>query len=192
MNATTTPPAPLPAPPLMTAEEFLNLHGHESGVELIRGRVVRTPMPGGKHGEVCFNTAVIIGGFVKRQGLGRVMSNDTFIRTGTGPDTFRGADVCYLSYARLPKEQETPDGPIPAPDLVVEVRSPTDRLHQLAGKAAEYLDAGVAVVVVLDPQTASAAVFRPDELARRFDTEAELALPDVLPGFAVPVTAFFE
>lgn len=192
MNATATPSAPLPATPLMTAEEFLKLHGHECNVELVKGRVVRYPMPGGKHGTVCLNAAILIGGFVKRTGLGRAMSNDTFVRTGSGPDTFRGADVCFLSYARLPKEQETPDGPIPAPDLVVEVRSPTDRMKQLSEKAYEYIDAGVAVVVVLLPETKTAAVFRNDELPVRLDGTAELTLPDVLPGFAVPVGAFFE
>lgn len=120
------------------------------------------------------------------------MTNDTFIRTASSPDTFRGADVCFLSYARFPQDQETPDGPIPAPDLVIEVRSPTDRLNQLTDKATEYLEAGVAVVVVLMPATQTAAVYRDEDLPVRLDRDDIMTLPDVLPGFAVPVRAFFE
>ena len=101
-----TMPTPAPASPLMTAAEFLAQYGNQSGVELVKGRVVRLPMPGGKHGEVYINAGAIIREFVKRLGLGRVMSNDTFIQVESDPDTFRGADVCFLSYERLPKDQE--------------------------------------------------------------------------------------
>jgi len=185
-------PAPVPAMPLMTAEEFLAQYGDESGVELIKGRVVRDPMPGGKHGEVCMAAGFIIREFVKQHGLGRVMSNDTLIRTTDAPASFRGADVCFISYSRLPKDKETPSGPVPSPDLVVEVRSPTDRINKLTAKAAEYLEAGVAVVVVLIPETQSAAIFRPDSLPVQLAADAELTLPDLLPGFSVPVRKFFE
>ena len=53
MNPSATLPAPIPASPLMTAQEFLRIHGDDSGVELVKGRVVRCPMPGAQHGEVC-------------------------------------------------------------------------------------------------------------------------------------------
>ena len=179
--------------PFVTAEEFVKLHGHESGVELVKGRVVRCPMPGVKHGEVCLNAGSIIRDFVKRHGLGRVVSNDTSVRTGTSPDTYRGGDICFISYAVLPKDREPPEGPFEQPpELVVEVRSPTDRLNQLTAKATEYLEAGVKAVVILDPKTESAAVFRMDELPQRFSNGDELSFPDILPGFAVAVRTFFE
>jgi Uma2 family endonuclease len=188
-TATTVPPTPA----LMTAEEFVKLHGDESGVELVKGRVVRYPMPGFDHGEVCSKANYFVTRHVIEHGLGQVVSNDTFVRVTTNPDTYRGADVCFISYARLPKEQPRPKGPLEVPpELVVEVRSPTDRLSQLTAKAFEYLEAGVTVVVVLDPNTESAAVFRAEELPQRFSNGDELTLPDVLPGFGVPVRKFFE
>jgi len=190
--ATATSTAPVPTAPLMTAEEFLAHHVHERGVELVRGRLVRLPVPGGQHGEVCLNAGAIIREFVKRLGLGRVLSNDTFTRTHDEPASFRGADICFISYSRLPKDQKTPIGAVSSPDLVVEVRSPTDRLKTLSDKAYEYLDAGVAVVVLLVPETETAAIFRPESLPVPVAADAELTLPDVLPGFAVPLRAFFE
>jgi Uma2 family endonuclease len=176
----------------MTGEEFLALHGDESGVELVEGRVVRYPMPGAKHGKVCAKATFYLTKYVMEHDLGQVMSNDTFVRTAKEPDSFRGADVCFISYARLPKEQELPRGPIPTPDLIVEVRSPTDRMKAMIEKAYEYLDVGVAVVVQLFPETQTAVVFRPDDIPQPFPSDAELTLPDVLPGFSVPVRSFFE
>jgi len=178
----------------MTAAEFVRLHGDESGVELVKGRVVRCPMPGVEHGEVCGNAYTHLREFVRPNGLGRVMTNDTFVRVGTNPDSYRGADVCYISYTRLPKEQPSPKGPLEQPpELVVEVRSPTDRLGDIQIKVGEYLNAGVTVVVILDPAVDAAAVYREsEEIPQRFSNGDELTLPDILPGFAVPVRELFE
>lgn len=180
-------------PALVSGDEFLRLHGDESGVELVDGVITRLPMPGSEHGEVCVNTVLAIGGFVKSHNLGRVMSNDTFVRTRTNPDGCRGADVLFVSYATLPADVPTPKGPLTPPlELVVKVRSPSDSYSQVSAKAFEYLEAGVKVVLVLDPETASAGVFRPNELPRRFHNGDTVTIPDVLPGFAVPVAKFFE
>jgi Uma2 family endonuclease len=181
------------APPLVTADEFLRLHGEESGVELVSGVIVRIPMPGSEHGEVCGNAYHFIREVAKRDKLGRVMSNDTFVRTRMNPDGFRGADVVFVSYATLPADQPTPKGPLTPPlELVVEVRSPSDSVRAVSDKAYEYLEAGVKVVLVLDPETESAGVFRLNELPQRFHNGDTVTIPDVLPGFAVPVKQFFE
>lgn len=183
--STTTPP--------MTADEFLKLYGDESGVELIKGQVVRLPTPGGVHGEVCLNAGAIIRDFVKANRRGRVMSNDTFVRTRANPDGCRGADVLFVSYATLPPDQPTPTGALTPPlELAVEVRSPTNTILEMTAKANEYHDAGVKVVLILDPEAELAAVFRADELPFRLHNGDVLTRPDVLPGFAVPVKRFFE
>jgi Uma2 family endonuclease len=151
-------------------------------------------MPGGPHGLIAGNVTAILHNFVREHSLGRVFSNDTFTRTRTKEttSTVRGPDVAFVSFARMPKGP-VPSGPLPvSPDLAIEVRSPTDRIPQLSSKATEYLDAGVTVVLVLDPDTESVAIYRENELPIRMHNGDELALPDVLPGFAVPVKKFFE
>jgi Uma2 family endonuclease len=191
----TVPTAVLPVAqgPLLTAEEFAKLHGDEVNVELVKGRLVRPPMPGAEHGEVCSRATYFLMGHALEHDFGRVMSNDTFVRTGTNPDTYRGADVCLISYARLPKDQALPKGPLEtAPDLVVEVRSPHDRIGDIQIKVGEYLNAGVSVVVVLDPGIDAATVYRQtEEIPQRFSNGDELTILDLLPGFAVPVLRFF-
>src|SRR5262249_14134668 len=150
------------------------------------------PMPGAEHAEVCLSAGAILRETAKQGGLGRVMSNDTFIRTT--PDTYRGADVCFINYARLPKEQPRPKGPLEVPpEVVFGVRSPTDRTGDIQIKVGEYLNAGVTVVVVLDPNIEAATVYRQTEdIPQRFSNGDELTLPDVLPGFSASVRRFFE
>jgi len=175
----------------MTADEFLRLHGDESGIELVNGQIVRLPMTGGRHGEVCGHAAYAIGSFVKGNKLGRMATNHTFIVTS--PTSVRGADVLFVSYAILPTNMPTPVGALTPPlELVVEVRSPTDSFADLDDKADEYLRAGVRVVLVLDPETESAGVYRLNELPHRFHNGDVVTLPEVLPGFAVPASRFFE
>ncbi len=186
----------------LTVAEFLKKYGHCSGVELVRGRVVWAgraarptsggfPMPEFKHGVICQRAARAVSDFVDANKLGWVAINDTFVTVDADNETVRGADVLYISYARLPQ------GPIPedlnaSPELVIEVRSPTDRWSQLFGKVGEYLGAGVAVVVVLDPNTETVSIYRDDGRQQILTTADELTIPDVLPGFAVPVAQFFE
>jgi Uma2 family endonuclease len=175
----------------MTVEEFFKLHGNESNVDLVRGQVVRYPMPGSRHAVICLNAGSILREFVRAKKLGRAMSNDPLIRISD--DTTLGADVCFVSYAKLPADQRSPEGVLElAPDLVVEVRSPSDLWTDLFGKVHDYLNVGVPVVIILDPPTESASVYRPGTRQQIFEKDQTLTIPDVLPGFEVSVARFFE
>lgn len=187
MSTPTTPAAP---PVLMTADEFTARYANVHA-ELVKGVVKEYPVPWPKHGKICATISGLLWIHVSNTDLGHVMSNDSWIRTGTNPDTVRGGDVCYFSYERLPKG-EVPEGLLPVvPDLVVEVRSPSDRWTALLLKSGEYLAAGVRVVVVLDPSVAAVTVYRPDEVPQVLHNSDELTLPDVLPGFAVTINRLF-
>jgi Uma2 family endonuclease len=178
--------------PLLTAEQFRQLPDNGQPRELVRGRVVPMNVPAPLHGYVCGNVIGILRDFVLKHDLGRVMGNDSGVVTERDPDTVRGADVSYYSFLRLPK------GPLPegylsvAPELVFEVRSPADRWKKVLAKVAEYLNAGVAVVCVLDAPTRTAHVYSEDEPTRVVQADQDLVLQDVLPGFRSPVRSFFE
>jgi Uma2 family endonuclease len=175
----------------MTTDEFLRLHGDESGIELVDGQIRRIPMPGFDHGQVCFKAALVIGNHVVANNLGRMTTNDSFVRITERKCL--GADLMFVSYATLPPDQPVPVGAITPPvDLVVEVRSPSDTIGEMTDKATAYLRAGVRVVMVLDPETDSAAIHRPEEVPIRLHNGDTVTLPDVLPGFAVPVGRFFD
>jgi len=185
--------AALPAAPaLLSASEFLRLHGGECGVDLVKGRIAREPMPTPEHGRICFRAALLLNAFIEPRDLGRIMTNDSFVFTRRTPDSVRGADVCFISHARLPKDQPLPNGPLETPpELVVEVRSASDRLRNILDKIDDYLEAGVDVVILLEPAAAFATLFRKGS-EQQLAAEDELTLPDILPGFSDPVRRFFE
>jgi Uma2 family endonuclease len=177
---------------LITAEQFGQRPDPGYPEELVRGRVVAMSVPDRRHGYVCGRADRIFGNFVDSHDLGRVLSNDSGVIVERDPDTVRGADVAYYSYARLPK------GPLPAgygpepPELVVEVRSENDRWPEILEKVLEYLNAGVLLVVVLDPEPRAAHVFSAGDPPKRLLSEEELTLPGILENFRVRVGRFFE
>jgi Uma2 family endonuclease len=150
------------------------------------------PPPISFHGLVCARFVSILAGFVEQHSLGLVLSNDSGVITERDPDTVRGADVCYYSKAKIHGDLPRDRYLDVVPDLVVEVRSPTDRWQKVLAKVSEYLTAGVIVVVVADPATDSALVYRDEGLPQTFGPNDTLTIPDLLPGFGVPVARLYR
>jgi Uma2 family endonuclease len=176
---------------LMTIEEYSKLDNGQY-TELVRGRIVEINPPQSRHGVVCLNAAAIFRNFVKQHDLGRVPANEAGVITQRDPDTLRGADVSYYSYSRLPKGQTGPGYfPVP-PELVVEVRSLGDRWARVLEKVAEYLNAGVDVICVVDDASQTVRVYDGEEPERVLQFGEVLTLPSILPGFQTPIEAFFE
>lgn len=176
---------------LLTAEEYAALPDDGKHTELVRGRIVEMPSPTPSHGYLCLNIGSTLREYVKARDLGRVVSNDSGVKTERGPDTVRGPDVAFYSFARVPKGP-LPEGYWPAPELVFEVRSPSDRWAAITAKVGEYLAAGVLAVCVLDPETESLGVYSEHELPRRLTADDDLTLPEVFPDFRLPVKQLFE
>ncbi len=186
MSKTTTPET------LLTAEQFAKRPDGGLPEELVRGRIVTMTVPKPRHGYPCNTAGRVFGNFVDEHGLGRVLNNDSGVITGRDPDTVRGADVAFYSYKRLPPG-DLPDQYLDiAPELVVEVRSPGDLWPRMLAKIAEYLEAGVSTVVVLDDQHRSAHVFGDDGTHQVLGPDDELAFRALLGNFKVAVRRFFE
>jgi Uma2 family endonuclease len=78
-----------------------------------------------------------------------------------------------------------------APDLAVEVVSPSDRAAEVLAKVAEYLEAGTRLVWVVYPQTQKIVVYRPSADVQMLSVSDTLEGGDVVPGFACPVAEVF-
>ena len=177
--------------PLMTAEEFVERYDGQP-YELAKGVVEEVTMPKSiLHGVACLNIGANLRAHARDRDCGFVASNDTWIRTVRSPDSVRGPDVFYISYSRQPKGSLTDDMIEVIPELVVEVRSPSDPWSKVLTKTLEYLDSKVSVVVILDPATKSAIIYRENEAPKTFAPDQDLVVPDVLPGFAVNVGSLF-
>jgi Uma2 family endonuclease len=183
--------APANPRPSLTAEQFAGRPDPGCPEELVRGRIVPIPPPGPRHGAVCNKVGRLLGNFIEDHDLGHILSNDSGIITQRGPDTVRGADIAFSSYGRLPKGPLPSTYPEVAPELVIEVRSPRDRWPKILIKVAEYLDAGSLLVVVLDPEPRTAYVQHADGPPQVLGPEDELAFPDWLGGFRMPLRRVF-
>jgi Uma2 family endonuclease len=82
------------------------------------------------------------------------------------PDTVRAPDVAFVSADRLPPPAQRVFFLALAPDLVVEVLSPSDRARDVHDKMHEYLAAGVRLVWLVDPRAQRITVYLPDRTAR--------------------------
>jgi len=177
---------------LLTAADYARLPANGRPTELVRGRIVEMNPPFPRHGQICGMVTCRLGSFADAHDLGHVLCNSTAIITERGPDTVRGADVCFYSYKKVPR------GPLPreylpvVPDAIFEIRSAEDRWRKIQRKVSEYLEAGVSVVCVLDEPPPTIYVYTADEPVRILQADDELVLPDVLPGFRVAVRRFFE
>lgn len=89
---------------LLTIDEYAELPDDGRRTELVRGRLIELTQPNFLHGYVCSEMSFLLNAWVKAQGLGRVIGNDSGVITEHDPDTLRGADVAYYSFERLPKE----------------------------------------------------------------------------------------
>ena len=101
----------------------------------------------------------------------------------------RSPDAAYVRKDRLPNLTE---GFVPvAPDLAVEVLSPSDRLADAMSKVTMYLQAGVRLVWLVDPSERTVTIIRPDGALKLLEEGDTLDGDDVLPGFSVPVAEIF-
>lgn len=180
-------------PRLISAAEFGRMPNDGTKTELVRGRIVRLPVPRPYHGFICGRVFRYLDRYAEDNKSGTVFSNNSGVITEREPDTVRGADVSYYSFSRLPAGRIAQEEYYEVvPELVVEVRSPSDRWQKTLQKVSECLSAGVAIVVVIDPSNKSANVYRDEGSPETIGPEDTLTVPDLLPGFSVPIARFFE
>jgi Uma2 family endonuclease len=169
---------------LMTADELLRDQPANKRSELIRGRLVVREPAGGRHGRVTMRVARHLADYVEEHELGGVYAAETGFKLESDPDTVRAPDVAYIVKDRLPASE--PRGyPDYAPDLVVEVLGSDDRPGQVLAKVGDWLNAGVRLVWVVDPERRAARVYRADGSGSLLAADDALNGEDLLPGFSL-------
>jgi len=177
---------------LLTAEQFALLPSPEDGSqqELVNGVIVTMPPPSTYHGLCCNEIVFRLNAHVRPQKLGHVAINDGGILVSRKPDTVRGPDIAYWSRERMPEPPRTGYAEI-APDLVVEVMSPSDVFTQMLRKVQQYLRAGVGEIWIVVPDDRSIAVCRGGREQVILSNGETLTGSEVLPGFSCPVADLF-
>ena len=177
----------------LSAHEFAAMPEPEDGYryELVRGRLVREPLPAPVHGRIEALLVARLHEFVERSGAGVVLSNTGFLLE-RDPDTVRGPDVAYVRSDRVPASGYGTEFWQLGPDLAIEVRSPSNRNGAMIEKVTAYLAAGSRLVWVVDPRRRTVTIHSPEREARILNSGSALDGEDVLPGFRMPLSELFS
>lgn len=176
---------------ITTAEQLAGVANSGKWTELVRGRLVVREPPGTHHGRVSASVLVLLGSFAKARRAGTVVAQDTGFRIGADPDTVRAPDAAFLDVERSKRITRRGYAAV-APNLVVEVLSPDDRPAEVLEKVADWLNAGVELTWVVDPERREVRVHRADGSLALLDDGSTLDGEDVLPGFTCAVRELFD
>ena len=176
---------------LITADELLQIpDGDGRRYELVRGVLIEKMPTGDPHGDTTALTTYILTQYTFDSDYGAVRTGEPGYRLERGPDTVRAPDVAWIAPGRIPPG--TQGYPELAPDLAVEVKSPSNSNPEMAAKAQMWLCYGSQAAVTLDPATTSAIVYRPNTEPMALGEDDALDLNDIMPGFSCQVWRFFR
>jgi len=177
----------------LTDEQFYQLCQNNRELKFertVKGElIIRSPV-GGESGNREAELIIDLGVWNRQTGLGYTFSSSTVFKLPNGAD--RSPDAAWIRRERweaLTPEQRRKFPPI-APDFVIELRSATDNLELLQQKMREYLDAGVRLGWLINPQQQQVEIYRVGQEVEVRNLPAELSGEDVLPGFSLSLDLF--
>jgi Uma2 family endonuclease len=175
---------------LLTADELEQMPDDDSvQVELDEGELITMPPAGFDHGDYEGNIFALLKNYVRKHRLGKVLTGDTGFRLRD--DIVRAPDVAFIRRERVEAVRHRGFGR-GAPDLAVEIFSPSNNVRQLMRKVKQYFAAGCHTVWIVYPERREVNVLEASGADRLLQGDDLLEAPELLPGFSVPVAALFE
>ena len=175
----------------VTAAEFLESSAAAGSTELVRGEVRSMIPASAAHGVVAGTIFAAISAYAESAALGVCFPDNTgFLLPGLG-DTVRSPDASFIAADKIPAEGFGTGWLAAAPDLVVEVLSPSETASELEAKLRDYFSAGTRLAWVVDVAHRSVGVRSSAEGERSVSIGDTLEGGVVLPGFAIPVERLF-
>jgi Uma2 family endonuclease len=135
------------------------------------------------------NIATLLGIWRMRDGTGVSFDSSGGFTLPNG--SMRSADASWIKNERwlaLTEKDRRKFAPI-APDFVVELKSPSDSIPELRSKMHEYMEAGVRLGWLIDPDTRSVEIYRPKKDIERIENATTVSGDPELPGFVLDLKA---
>ena len=177
---------------LMTPEEFLVCSVPDGSAELVRGELRLTPPASGPHGRVATNVVARLLAYVEPRALGWVFADGAGYLLVELPRTVRSPDASYVRADRLPAEGIGPGFLRVAPDLAVEVLSPSESASELEEKLDDYRACGTPLIWVVDPVCRTVMIVASDAPVRWLREGDTLDGGIAIPGFSCAVAELFK
>lgn len=177
---------------LMTADEFFMLPDDGFRCELVKGELRRLSFRGYEQGVIIANLTVLLFHHVEDNDLGFICGAGTGFTLAQNPDTVCAPAVSFVRRERITQTQLPQGYLIGAPDLAVEVLSPSDSIFEVGEKIGEWLLAGARAVWVVNPKRRTVTVYRSSSDVTTLTENDELDGQDVVPGFRCRVAEIFK
>jgi len=175
--------------PVYTPDDLLTMPDGDR-YELVDGHLVEHHR-GAWAVHVASQLMILIAQFDRDRKLGWILMSDASYQCFPN-GRVRMPDLSFIRVGRLPGKR-VPIGHIKiAPDLAIEVISPTDIAHDVDGKVDEYLRAGVRLVWVVNPEVRTVLIYRLDGSIIGLREADHLDGEDMIPGFRCPVADLFH
>lgn len=176
----------------MTVEQFAARTAETGRSELIEGKLRMMSPAGGRHGRVAMTCGRLLANHVQTHKLGVVYAAETGFVLARNPDTVRAPDVAFVAAAKV-AEIDDESAFIPfAPDLAIEVISPSDSFSAVEEKAHAWLGAGTQMVLLVDPANETVHVYRSVDQIAVLRKQDVVSAADVVDGFQVAVEELFR
>src|SRR5919109_774726 len=174
-------------PQHMTAEELLHMPDDGFRYELIRGELRKMAPAGHQHGRIAINVTTPLDQHVRAHNLGTVYAAETGFKLASNPDVVRAPDIAFIRRQRV-EEVGNVEGYWPgAPDLAIEVISPSDTYTEVQEKILDWLEAGTQMVILVMPRKRTVTVYRSLTDIIMLTERDTLDGGDVVPGWKMPV-----
>jgi len=164
----------------LTAEDLYTVPRDGRKYELVKGELIVSPA-GVKHEGIASRLVVRVGIFLMTNRLGEVYTSSVGYELGTGDIV--SPDVSFVATSKLPNGEEPKGFGHFAPDLAVEIISPSDVLTAVEQKVELYLHNGTRLVWVINPDLRHATIYRTDGTIAMVRADGRLDGETVLPGF---------
>ena len=171
----------------ITEAEFICLPDDGRKWELVDGEATEVPA-GHQHDVFVINIGAMLKPFAR--GRGYVSGSSAGFRMASG--NIRSPDVSFMRKERLSAGGPSKGFEDFAPDLAIEIISPSERPEDMADKVAEYFGAGAEQVWHLFPETKHVTVYLSPFATAEFRPGDTLDAGDLLPGFSCQVEELFD
>jgi Uma2 family endonuclease len=170
------------------AQDLERLADSDQRYELVQGDLIEMPPPSKEHGLIIASLIAALLPFIRAHELGQLMAEAGFLLESE-PDTVRAPDVAFVRRERI---APISGGYYPfAPDLAVEVISPSNSVGAVQTKIAQYFAKGARQVWLIYPAMRTLHVYSSPKSVRILDTTDTLEGGDLLPSFSLPVAELF-
>lgn len=181
----------LPNPRKREAEIVSVLPDDGKRYELVYGELKMMSPTGGLHGRVAMRIGSMLEQHVRTNQLGEVFAAETGFLLSTDPDTVRAPDAAFVTAHNFQGLDEVREFLPVAPDLVVEVVSPSDSSSDVEEKANSWIRFGVRLVLVVDPANRSIRAYREQASINVYFAGDHVDAADVVHGWRFAVNDVF-